>query len=84
MEAVDFAAVQGIVLWGQRQGLMLLEKGYKQLHKEHTLTIYIFIYIIFLYTLFYIHYSFYVSAHDESKYIYSFMDNIMINELIQI
>ena len=29
VEAVDFAAVQRIVLWGQRQGLTLLERGYK-------------------------------------------------------
>lgn len=29
VEAVDFAAVQRIVLWGQRQGLTLLEKEYK-------------------------------------------------------
>ena len=34
MEAIDFAAVERIVLWGQRQGVTLLEKGYKQLHKN--------------------------------------------------
>lgn len=33
MEAVDFAAVQRIVLWGQRQGMTFLGKEYKQLHE---------------------------------------------------
>lgn len=35
VEAVDFAAVQWIVLWGQRQGLTLLEEGYKYTDVRH-------------------------------------------------
>lgn len=30
MEAVDLTAMQRIVLWGHRQGVTLLERGYKQ------------------------------------------------------
>lgn len=36
MKAVDFAGVEWIVLWGQRQGVTFLEKKYKQLHEAQT------------------------------------------------